>query len=305
MKIIDAHAHLAQTICGFGAEGDLRAIGGGRAQYASGSIINMIPPELGEYDVTPEKVIELMDREDVERAVLLQGNYIGFQNLYSWEAQQKYPDRFAAACTYDPFCVKLEAIRKHLFEDLGFRILKFEVSNGSGLMSYHPTVPLDGPEMDEAFSHANDHHLVTVMDIGRQRNNCFQVEALAKEIEKYPDMTFVICHILAPQREKDEPGMIEGMKRLSLPNVYWDFAALPANQRPEEYPYPTAQRYLRIAKEIAGADRLMFGSDLPSTLCRDTYAHLRDYALTSDVFTEEEKKLVFYETAKKVYYEGK
>ena len=77
MKIIDAHVHLAQCIAGFGAEGELRACGGGKAVYSSGSVISMIPPELGEYDVTPEKVLELMDRNEVERAVLMQGNYIG------------------------------------------------------------------------------------------------------------------------------------------------------------------------------------------------------------------------------------
>ena len=302
MKIIDAHVHLAQCIAGFGAEGELRACGGGKAIYASGSVINMIPPELGEYDVTPEKVLELMDKHDVEKAVLLQGNYIGFQNQYVYNAMQKYPDRFIAACTYDPFCVKVEEIRKHLFEEQGFRIVKFEVSNGSGLMSYHPPVKLNGSVMDEVFSHANDHKLVTVVDIGRQRNCCFQVDELREEILKYPDMKFVVCHLLAPQGEKDEPGMIEGLKKLNLPNVWWDMAALASNQRPETYPYPTAVRYLKIAKEILGADRIMFGSDLPSTVCRDSYEHLLNYALLSDAFTEEEKKDVFYRTAEKIYF---
>ena len=42
MKIIDAHVHLAQCIAGFGAEGELRACGGGKAVYASGNVINML-----------------------------------------------------------------------------------------------------------------------------------------------------------------------------------------------------------------------------------------------------------------------
>ena len=75
MKIIDAHVHLVQYICGFGSRGELRAIGAGKARYADGSVISLIPPELGEYDVTPEKVIALMDQEKVEKAVILQGNY--------------------------------------------------------------------------------------------------------------------------------------------------------------------------------------------------------------------------------------
>ena len=68
-----------------------------------------------------------MDGNGVEKAVLLQGNYFGFQNLYSMEAVKKYPDRFRAAASYD-LCRGREQIRKHLFEDLGFPIVKFEVS---------------------------------------------------------------------------------------------------------------------------------------------------------------------------------
>ena len=81
MKIIDAHAHIVQVIAGFGSQGELRPCGNGRAVYASGQVIEMIPPQLGEVDVTPERVIALMDAHHVEKAVLLQGNYFGFQHL--------------------------------------------------------------------------------------------------------------------------------------------------------------------------------------------------------------------------------
>lgn len=301
MKIIDAHVHIVQCIAGFGAQGELRACGGGKAIHASGQVISMIPEELGEYDVTPEKVIELMDSHQVEKAVLLQGNYFGFQNEYTWQAMKKYPDRFTGAATYDPFCVEKDKVLHHLFEELGFKIVKFEVSNGSGLMSYHPPVPLDGDVMEEAYSYANEKKLTFVIDIGRTGNPCWQIEALRSAILRYPQMKFVVCHLLAPFR-KDEVALTEGLRRLNLPNVWFDLAALPANQRPETYPYEHARHYLKIGKQILGADRMMFGSDLPSTLCRDTYDHLVNYALESDVFNESEKEKVFYQTAKEIYF---
>ncbi len=301
MKIIDAHAHIVQVIAGFGSQGELRPLGGGKAVHASGQVIDMIPPELGEYDVTPEKVIELMDAQGVEKAVLLQGNYFGFQNEYTHRAMEKYPDRFTGAATYDPFCVNLDRIREHLFDDLGFRIVKFEVSNGSGLMSYHPPLPLDGEIMDEAYAYAAGKGHTFVIDIGRTGNPCWQVDALRRAILRYPQMKFVVCHLLAPF-QKDEAALTEGLGKLNLPNVWFDLAALPANQRPEAYPYEHARHYLRIGKRILGADRMMFGSDLPSTLCRDSYRHLVDYALESDVFTDSEKELVFYKTAREIYF---
>ena len=143
MNIIDSHIHICRCINGFGNSGEMQAIGGGYASYADGTIFQMIPECLGEYDVTPEAVLKVMDEAGVSKAVMLQGNFLGPQNLYTYEAAKKYPDRLAAAATYDPFCRNVDSIRKHLFEDLGIKIVKFEVSTGSGLMSYHPTIPLD------------------------------------------------------------------------------------------------------------------------------------------------------------------
>lgn len=302
MKIIDAHVHLVQYICGFGSRGELRAAGGGRARYADGSEISLIPPELGEYSVTSEKVLELMDREGVEKAVLLQGNYLGFQNEYSLQAMKKYPDRFQAAVTYDPFCRNKDLILKNLFEKQNARVVKFEVSTGSGLMAAHKTVALDGPMMEEAYEYAQHRNLVCVMDIGRFGTPSYQPEALSRAIGRHPSVKFVVCHVLMP-RKGGEAQMEEGLKILNLPNVWFDFAALPANvDKGEAYPYPAAQEALGRAKAIVGAERLMFGSDLPSTLVKETYRKLVDYAAA--LFTDTECEKVFYGTANEVYFGG-
>ena len=107
-----------------------------------------------------------MDEAGVSKAVMLQGNFLGPQNLYTYEAAKKYPDRLAAAATYDPFCRNVDSIRKYLFEDLGIKIVKFEVSTGSGLMSYHPTsFPLTVMLLREMLSYAEMHNNTVVFDI--------------------------------------------------------------------------------------------------------------------------------------------
>ena len=300
MKIIDAHVHLVQYICGFGSRGDLRAIGGGKAQYADGSVLNLIPPRLGEYDVTPEKVIALMDEEGVEKAVLLQGNYLGFQNQYSLDAMKKYPDRFQAAVTYDPFCRNKHLILENLFEKQGAKVLKFEVSTGSGLMSAHETVDLAGPMMEEAYEYADQHNLVCVMDIGRYGTASYQIEALREAIKRHPKMKWVVCHVLMPSKG-GEAQMEKDLRQLNLENVWFDFAALPANvNRGEAYPYPAAQEVLHRAKAVVGADRLIFGSDIPSTITGEKYSDLVQYA--AQLFTAQELEKVFYDNANLVYF---
>ena len=95
MNIIDSHIHICRCINGFGNSGEMQAIGGGYASYADGTIFQMIPECLGEYDVTPEAVLKVMDEAGVSKAVMLQGNFLGPQNLYTYEAAKKYPDRLA------------------------------------------------------------------------------------------------------------------------------------------------------------------------------------------------------------------
>lgn len=301
MKIIDAHMHVVHHICGFGSQGELMALGNGKAMYASGQVIDVIPPQLGTDTVTPEKVIELMDRENVERGVLLQGMYLGFQNLYAAQAAKKYPDRLTASATYDPFCQNKTAIRENLFDNLGVSIEKFEVA---ALMGYHGFVPLDGEEMTEAFDYCDDHGHLCVVDLGSPRSISCQVEAMRSQILRHPNMHFVVCHILAP-RKGDKELMLQGLERLKLQNVWFDYASLFSSTRPDDYPFPTALEYLKAAKDLVGAERLMFGSDLPSTLTRTSYANMRDYPLEGGVFNPEEARLVFYENAKQVYFRGK
>ena len=76
--------------------------------------------------MTPERILSIMDTHNVEKAVLLQGGYLGFQNLYSYDAQQKYPSRFLAAAAYDPYSYNRDAIVHHLFEECNIKVVKFE-----------------------------------------------------------------------------------------------------------------------------------------------------------------------------------
>lgn len=302
MKLIDSHIHICENLNGFGSRGELRCIGGGFVQYADGSSFQMFPPELGETGVSPEAVLRAMDREGIEKAVILQGNFIGPQNLYTWDAIQKYPERFTGAACYDPFCRKSEDVRRHLFEELGFQIVKFEVSDGSGLMSYHREFALDGDMMEEALSYAEAHGVTAVFDIGRRGGCCWQPQALARAVKRHPNMQFVVCHLLAPQGRGYEEEWREGIKALNQENVVFDLASLPSNQKPEGYPYPTAVWFIREALNILGPGRLMWGSDLPSNLCRESYTHLYDYILNSAEFTDGEKEEILSGTAERIYF---
>ena len=66
-------------------------------------------------------------------------------------------------------------------------------------------------------------------------------------------------------------------------------SAVPWNVYPEAYPYPTGKKYIAMAKAIVGHKKLLWGSDLPCPLTRDSFEHLADYFQQGEpVFTEAE-----------------
>ena len=155
--------------------------------------------------------------------------------------------------------------------------------------------------MEAEYRYAQEHGLICVLDIGRPGTASFQVEALRRAILHHPGLRFVICHLLAPDRDAEE-AMKAGLARLTLPNVWFDLAALPHNVRPEEYPYETAQRFVLRAAEIAGADRLMFGSDLPTTLKEDTYDHLIGFVRDASGLDAATRRMILRENADRLYF---
>ncbi len=301
MKLIDAHAHVVQCIAGTGSQGELRPCGGGKAVYATGNSFQILPPEIGEYDAAPEALLRVMDEHGVDKAVLLQGNYFGFQNLYTYEAVRAYPDRFAGAASYDPFSAQAEKIKAHLFDELGFKIVKFEVSSGSGLMANHPPVDLDGEVMHQCYRHAADRDLIFVIDIGKPHSVSWQVDALGRAIARYPEMRFVVCHLLSPQLGDGEL-LKRSLEKLALPNVWFDLAALCLNSKPETFPYPTARGYVRDAADIVGADRLLWGSDMPSAMTRDSYRHFIDFIAEHPALSGKDREKILHDNAEKLFF---
>ena len=189
---------------------------------------------------------------------------------------------------------------KDLFDDLKIKVIKMEMSNGSGYMANHDTLSLDSELMHEAYKMANEHNLIFVIDIGRPNNNCYQIDNLANAIKKYPSMKFVVCHLTAPQHNQMDI-LIENMQKLKLDNVYFDIAALPNNTK-QPYPFIEAQEYIRKAIDIVGVDKIIWGSDFPSAMNYCSYKESYDYIENSELFTKEEKNYILYLNAKRVFF---
>lgn len=303
MKKIDAHLHLAKVLAGYCRRGELRAIGGGVAAWANGEEFQLLPQtgDYGEENFTAEAALKIMDRNDVERAVLMNGSMYGFQNIYHAELLKKYPDRFCPSCTIDPYMTNYMEAMERFFEEQHFHLAKFEVSSGGGLMGCHDPFSLSGEKMSPIYSLVEKHKGVVALDVGDIYMESHQTAALLRISDRYPDLKLVICHLLAPAREMHDAWVAE-LKMLKRANVWFDIAAMPKIMAPDKYPYPVTCEYLAEAKDILGSDRLLWGTDAPFAATQDTYEHLTDYLAQSDLFTEEELQNIYYNNAYEVYF---
>jgi predicted TIM-barrel fold metal-dependent hydrolase len=300
VKIIDAHTHVFEYISGFGFRGELRPTGNGWARWGTGELCHLVPEGFGNKEFLPESLISIMDANGVEKSVLLQGSFYGFANEFIYETVKKYPQRFIGAGTFNPFCLDKDKIFERLIREMNFKIIKLEVSSGGGLMGFVGRFDMQGPVFSDCVEKINDSGAVFVIDIGSPGMESFQPEAVAAIAKKYPMMKIVICHLLAPVKNNHKE-LEKALKTLIMDNIWFDLAAMPANVAPEAYPYPTAREYLSIAKRMIGAEHMIWGTDTPSVLARDSYGHLVDYITLSGIFTDSELDKLFYDNAAAVY----
>lgn len=139
------------------------------------------------------------------------------------------------------------------------------------------------------------------LDIGSPSMSSCQPEAIDRLAERFPNLHIVVCHLLAPTRD-DGHHLACALPYLAHDNVWIDLSALPWNTAPDPYPFPTALSYIRLAKEILGTRKIMWGTDAPCALTKFSYKELNTYLMESDVFNEHELEDVFYNNAVEAYY---
>ncbi|MBS9338083.1 amidohydrolase [Fructobacillus sp. M2-14] len=306
MKKIDGHLHLVQTIAGLNGKGRLNILGDGKAIWDDGEVIKLIPDGSGDSSFKAEAAMKLMEGSEVDKAVLLQGSLNGYQNYYSYQMVKKYPGRFIAAFSVDPFAENFMTIVKRHVEDLGFRAIKFEISEGGGLHGYHTEHPfkLDSePNCLQIFDYLSQYEGMTVtVDYGASDQISYQPEAIANLAKRYPNMTFVVCHLSFPN--------INHLDRLEYAlklfseqdNVYTDLSAIQDIMGETTFPYENCQKVVKMAKEALGADHLIWGTDSPWSATFNTYHELATWMDAANIFSATELEDVMFNNANRVYF---
>jgi len=304
--IIDSHLHITHGFHGLVQDGPTRSSTYGRV-FLGDHEFQLLPPlHPGKTAFEPETLLRLMDWVGVDKSVLLQGSFYGDQNDYLSEAVKKWPNRFTAAAYIDPRG-EAHAQFELAVEEFGFRILKFELSESTGFCGVFPDLRLDSDEMNWIWQKAAERDLVVTLDLGKGRTPAYQTADVESIVARHPKLKIVICHLAQPPIADQQDKELNQLWREQVllgrhANVWLDTSALPAYAE-EDYPFPIALDYMHQAADLVGADKLMWGSDIPGLLGQATYQQCLNMVRRHSRFSPAELDLILGETANKVYFQ--
>ena len=288
-RIIDAHAHLwlrqDTVVDGF----PIRTLENGRSLFM-GETRQMVPPFMIDGVNSAEIFLSNMNYAQVSAAVITQEFIDGIQNDYLSEVVERYPNRFFV-CGMCEF--RKPGFLPHAQELLnnGFQAIKIPAQR---LLLPEGRILLTNDEMMQMFKLMEQRHAILSIDLA---DGDLQVGEMKEIIQECPQLKIAIGHFGMVTRK----GWEEQIKLARNENVMIESGGITWLFNDEFYPFNGAVRAIREAADIAGIDKLMWGSDYPRTITAITYRMSYDFICKSKEMTEEEKALFLGENAIKFY----
>lgn len=304
--IVDAHSHIFPQVQGSTGRGLTRGLGYGRIAVGEEET-QLLPPYNATTVFTPEMLLANMDWAGVTKAVLLQGPFYGECNSYVLDALDRYPDRLVGAAYFDPW----GSGNRHEFQTViassKFRVVKLECSEATGLCGLHRNARLEMREIAWLWNSLERRRLVLTLDLGAIGSRSYQTDAVRTIAEVHPDLRIVIAHLGQPNPSAEADAQLwslwwDQIDLGLLPNVWFDTAALPVYLPDEDFPYPTAERYLHLALDRIGPSKILWGTDLPGLLRHLSYPQLVRLAeLHTQSLSSNEQAMILGTNAMHVY----
>jgi len=305
--VIDVHAHIFEKVNGRIGEGVTLGAGYGKVTVG-GRTIQVLPPLNESVVYTADMLLHSMNNAGVDKAVLLQGPFYGECNELVAGTVSKYPDRFAGAAYIDPWSLHFYKELSEICKIKEFVSLKIECSVSTGLFGVYKHASLDDDVIHWMCSKMEGLGLVLTLDLGAIGSRSYQTEAVREIARRYKDLKIVICHLAQPNPllDTDEASLDLWKRQIDLgqfPNIWFDTAALPAYFSSEIFPFKSAEKYFKMAVKLIGAEKIMWGTDVPGLLTHATYNQLIELAdIYSEEFNQQQKQLIMVQNALNVYF---
>jgi L-fuconolactonase len=246
--------------------------------------------------ITAERLIDMLDANGVERAVIVQRAYIyGYDNAYVVDAAARYPDRLRAVCAIDAQAEDAPRRIRHWIAERGaIGIRLTEPYRGADTSWFDSARALD------AWAAAAELGIPVRLHFFRW-NRAACLPAVIPLLERFPETSVVIDHLSNLWAEAGPPdyGLDPPLAALiDYRNCYLllstiNLARLAADGVPSA---PVLERLVAAF----GAGRIMWGSDIGQS--KGSYAEMCGYArAAAATLTENDRRLVLGDTGRAVY----
>lgn len=246
------------------------------------------------------RMLRWMAEENVDGMVAVQKRMIyRYDNSYILDSSDQYPELFSAVVILDaedgatPGLVRQYVQNNRL---AGVRLFGGRQPDGS--MPW-----LDSPQALKTWDVAQEFGLVMDLEVLSQGGGGPSIPAIVELAGSYPDIRIVLDHLLEPEMEEGEHfGLDERYQALAgRHNIFFKFTSINLDIcREENIP---AEKVLRRAVDMFGADHLMWGSDIGTS--SGTYREMVQRFIDSAVLlSPQEKSAVCHDTGKRVFARG-
>lgn len=241
---------------------------------------------------TAEELQAKMKPSGVNRVVLIQMSFYGFDNRYMTDMIRKYPGMFVGVAVIDQDAPdpKAEMLRQKSLGCTGFRI-------------YPKNLP---PER-----WLSTDSMRTMWKVGAEENlamccliNPVDLPALSKMCDEFPDTPVVIDHMcrigVSGTIEEEEAKLLCSLSRHKNTTVKVSAFYALGKKKP---PYLDLVPLIHRLYDAYGPDRLMWATDCPFQVVDHSYQDSIDLILKGAEFlTADEKDAILRRTAERVYF---
>lgn len=270
--IIDAHAHLWKKQQGIVGGKAVYDIGGGKSDFG-GEVRQMMPPYMTDGENSAERFLANMDYAGVSGAVITQEYIDGNQDEYLLSCKS---DRIKICALYE---------EKPMGNIDGFDGIKICASRlrDKNLLNHL-----------EPFRLADEKGKFISIDLA---DGDEQTDMMQQIIDMFPNLRIAIGHFGMVTRENWQSQIMLAKNK----NVFIESGGITWLFNSEFYPYPSAVKAINEAADLVGYEKLMWGSDYPRTMTAITYKMSLAFIEKTAEISEENKKLILGENARKFY----
>jgi predicted TIM-barrel fold metal-dependent hydrolase len=262
---------------------------------------SFLPPSLQEMVSPVGFILQQMARAGVDCSVLQNARLYGRLNQEFSDAMRDYPGKFIGLADVKETEAHTQTETDRLrdaIERLGLRGVYYA---NRGLFAEHYQHSFEDPKYDPYWETVRELGIPVFWEIQgvplpTQEAYLEAIERLNRWSDRFPDIPSVLTHGIAPgYLEGNIPEPIAdllGREQVSIEVLYpihWG--------RDHEYPYSELQPVIKRLMDLAGASRLIWGSDMPNVERNCTYKQSLDYLhhTLAGVASEDEMAMILGE----------